>query len=124
MNQENKQKEPVIGKPINAVGKSLVIHEWKGSGPEYVHVHYEDDEAWHVLDGTLTFKFPDRIVDAAAGTTVFVPAGVPHTYFTNGAARYLIILTPRLNEMISELQTSPFDKHASIMKKYKSEILD
>ena|SRR6267154_1021087 len=118
------QKEPVIGNPINAVGKSIVIHEWKGSGPEYVHVHYEDDEAWHVLDGTLTFKFPDRIVDVAAGTTVFVPAGVPHTYFTKGAARYLIILTPRLNEMISELQTSPFDKHASIMKKYKSEILD
>jgi len=124
MKQEGAQKEPVIGSPINAVGKSIVIHEWKGSGPEYVHVHYEDDEAWHVLEGTLTFKFADRMVDAAAGTTVFVPAGVPHTYFTNGAARYLLILTPRLNEMISELQNSPFDQHAFIMKKYRSEILD
>ena len=109
--------------PISAIGKSLVIHEWKGSGPGYLHVHYEDDEAWHVLEGTLTFKFMDGETEVSKGTTVFVPAGVPHTYYAKGVARYLMILTPRLNELISALQASSFDKHASIMKKYKSEIV-
>jgi mannose-6-phosphate isomerase-like protein (cupin superfamily) len=54
--------------------------EWSGSGPDYFHVHYADDEAWHILEGTLTFQFRDREVEAPAGTTVFVPAGVPHAY--------------------------------------------
>jgi quercetin dioxygenase-like cupin family protein len=122
--QSNTLKEPVIAESINAVGKSFVIHEWKGSGPAYMHVHYNDDEAWHVLEGTLSFKLTDRTVNAAKGTTVFVPAGVPHTYYADNTARYLIILTPALNELIAELQISSLDKHAAIMKKYNSEILD
>jgi mannose-6-phosphate isomerase-like protein (cupin superfamily) len=107
-----------------AKGESFVIHEWRGSGPDYLHVHYEDDEAWYILEGTLIFKFADRTVEVSKGTTVFVPAGVPHTYSANDSARYLIILTPRLNALISELQTSPYNIHASIMKKYKSEIIN
>jgi uncharacterized cupin superfamily protein len=109
--------------PNSAVGSSFIIHEWRGSGPDYLHVHYEDDEAWHVMEGTLTFRFNDRTVAAPEGTTVFVPAGTPHTYSANSAARYLIILTPRLNELVSELHQAPYNTHASIMKKYKSEIL-
>ena len=122
--QDNTLKEPVISHSINAAGKSFVIHEWKGSGPAYMHVHYNDDEAWHVLEGTLTFKFTDRTINATKGATVFVPAGVAHTYYAGDAARYLIILTPALNKLIAELQVSSFDKHAAIMKKYNSEILD
>ena len=94
-----------------------------GSGPPYLHVHYEDDEAWHVLEGTLTFTFTNNTIDATKGATVFVPAGVAHTYSANEFARYLIILTPRLNDLISELQNSPMDQHGAIMKKYKSEII-
>ncbi|HVZ97668.1 MAG TPA: cupin domain-containing protein [Chitinophagaceae bacterium] len=126
-------KEPVIILPLqksrkkvpdSARGKSFVIHEWRGSGPPYLHVHYEDDEAWHVLEGTLTFKFRDKTIDACPGTTVFVPAGVPHTYFEKTPSRYLAVLTPVLNQLIAELHTSPLDTHKEIMKKYASEILD
>ena len=85
--------------------------------PGYLHVHYEDDEAWHILEGTLTLKFTDSIVDPPEGVTVFVPARTPHTYYANDLSRYLIILTQGLNEMISELQASPYDQHALIMKK-------
>lgn len=46
--------------PIDAVGNSFVIKEWTGSGPDYLHVHYADDEAWHILEGTLTFKFSEN----------------------------------------------------------------
>jgi mannose-6-phosphate isomerase-like protein (cupin superfamily) len=111
--------------PIAASGQSFDIHEWSGSGPDYLHVHYADDEAWYVLEGTLTFKFIDKQVEVPAGTTVFVPAGVPHTYFeASGPTRYLIILTPRLRELISELESSPHAQHHAIMRNYKSEILE
>lgn len=111
--------------PIAATGGSFDVHEWSGSGPDYLHVHYHDDEAWHVLQGTLTFRFRDKETDAPAGTTVFVPAGVPHSYFeAHGPTRYLIILTPRLRDLIAALHAAPFDQHKEIMRKFDSEILE
>jgi mannose-6-phosphate isomerase-like protein (cupin superfamily) len=101
---------PIVAGPgspaLSAVGASLVIHEWTESGPSYLHVHRSDDEAWHVLEGSLRFRFADREVDAAAGTTVFVPAGAPHTYrVTAEPCRYLIFLTPRLDRLIARLHS-------------------
>ena len=111
--------------PISAIGGSFDIYEWSGSGPEYLHVHYSDDEAWHVLEGTLTFKFKDKVVEVSAGSTVFVPAGVPHSYYeAHGPTRYLIILTPRLRELIDRVHAAPFNEHQAIMRKFDSEILE
>src|SRR5262249_15950577 len=78
---------------LAAAAASFSVKEWRGSGPATLHVHHADDEAWHVLEGTLHFRFADREVDVPAGGTVFVPAGVPHTY-SAADARYLIVLTP------------------------------
>jgi mannose-6-phosphate isomerase-like protein (cupin superfamily) len=122
--------EPVIAQsgnanPIAAIGNSFEIHEWTGSGPGYLHVHFADDEAWHILDGALTFRFGDKMVEAPAGTTVFVPAGVPHDYFeANGSARYLVILTPRLHQLIDELHKAPLAEHAAILRRYESAIAE
>ena len=111
--------------PIAAVGLSFDLYEWSGSGPDYLHVHYADDEAWHVLEGSLTFRFRDRQVEAPAGTTVFVPAGVPHAYIdATGTTRYLIILTPRLRQLIAALHGAPREQHAAIMRQYESAIVD
>lgn len=111
--------------PIAATGTSFDVHEWSGSGPGYLHVHYADDEAWHVLEGALTFRLRDKEVKAEAGTTVFVPAGVAHDYVeSEGPARYLIILTPRLRELISALEETPREAHDEIMRRYESEILE
>ncbi len=121
----DKQKREARRQFIAATGQSFDIHEWSGSGPGYLHVHYADDEAWHVLEGTLTFKFRDRQVDAPPGTTVFVPAGVPHDYAEfHGPTRYLIILTPRLRELISALEEAPREQHNEIMHKFELEILE
>jgi mannose-6-phosphate isomerase-like protein (cupin superfamily) len=111
--------------PIAATGQSFDIHEWSGSGPGYLHVHYADDEAWHILEGTLTFRFSDKQLDAPAGTTVFVPAGVPHTYYeAHGPTRYLIIMTPRLRDLIAALHAAPHEAHKTIMRRFESEILE
>jgi quercetin dioxygenase-like cupin family protein len=111
---------------ISATGQSFEIHEWAGSGPGYLHVHYSDDEAWHVLEGTLTFRFKGGgQTEAPAGTTVFVPAGVAHDYSASKESdRYLIVLTPRLGRLIAELEKAPIAQHAEIMRKYESEIVE
>ena len=90
--------------PFSASGRSFEIHEWRGSGPPTLHVHHADDEAWHVLEGELIFRYSDRTETAGPGTTVFVPAGVAHSYIAAKGARYLIVLTPRLSALIAALQ--------------------
>jgi mannose-6-phosphate isomerase-like protein (cupin superfamily) len=101
--------EPTIAgpgmKPVAAAGATLVIREWSDSGPSYLHIHYCDDEGWHVLEGCLRFRFEHGEVDAPAGTTVFVPAGLAHTYRVTEPSRYLIFLTPRLDRLIARLRS-------------------
>jgi hypothetical protein len=100
--------EPTIARsglrPVLAAGETLVVREWTDSGPSYLHIHRSDDEAWHVLEGTLRFRFEHGEVDAPAGTTVFVPAGLAHTYRVMEPSRYLIVLTPRLDRLIARLR--------------------
>ena len=111
--------------PISASGQSFGMYEWSGSGPDTLHIHHSDDEAWHVLEGTLTFRFSDRTVEAPAGTTVFVPAGVAHSYYeAAGPTRYLIILPPRLRELIAALHGAPASEHSAIMREFDSEIVE
>ena|SRR5215469_14040119 len=110
---------------FSASGNSFSIHEWRGSGPAALHVHYADDEAWHVLEGELLFRYSDRTETAGPGTTVFVPAGVPHTYTALAGARYLIILTAQLNALIRQLQADrdPARQHA-IYRQFNSQLLE
>jgi quercetin dioxygenase-like cupin family protein len=112
-------------KPFSATGRSFSIHEWRGSGPATLHVHHSDDEAWHVLEGELTFRYADRTETAGPETTVFVPAGVAHTYTARDDSRYLIVLTPRLSALIAALQgdRDPAHQH-EIYGRFDSELLE
>jgi len=109
---------------FSAAGSSFCVHEWRGSGPATLHVHHADDEAWHVLEGTLRFRFADRSIEVSAGGTMFVPAGVAHTYEAVNA-RYLIILTPRLDALIKALQSErDRARHPAIYSEHESELLE
>jgi len=48
-------------------------------GPE-AHVHTDEDDAFYILDGELTFLLDDGEVPAPQGTFVLVPPGVHHTF--------------------------------------------
>ena len=111
-------------RPLAATGSSFSVLEWRGSGPRSLHIHHADDEAWHVLEGTLRFRFADGEVDVPAGGTVYVPAGVPHTYRSEDA-RYLIVLTPRLATLIEELQRAPAGTdYPALYRRYQSTLLE
>jgi quercetin dioxygenase-like cupin family protein len=109
---------------FSAEGQSFSIYEWRGSGPQELHVHHQDDEAWHVQEGKLTFRFADHNRVFGAGETVFVPAGVAHTFMADDDARYLIILTPRLRELIDSLHDAPAGSHSETYRRFASELLE
>ena len=42
------------------------------------HVHADEDDAFYIVEGEMTFLFGDREVSAPPGTFVLVPPGVAH----------------------------------------------
>ncbi len=44
------------------------------------HAHDDEDDAFYILDGELTFELDDGDVAAPTGTFVLVPPGVRHTF--------------------------------------------
>jgi mannose-6-phosphate isomerase-like protein (cupin superfamily) len=127
---------PLAGQMIGLNESSFVMAEWGDPGapagpPRLIapfHVHHTDDEAWYVLEGTLAFQLGDQQVEASAGTAVFAPRGVPHTYWNPypTPARYLLIMTPTIRRLIDELHTSagrdPVALH-TIYHRYNSDLV-
>lgn len=59
------------------------------------HVHTREDEAFHIIEGTVRFQIGDEIIIAGPGQTVFGPRNIPHKFnIVSERARLLTILTP------------------------------
>ena len=48
------------------------------------HVHAEEDDAFYILEGEMTFTLGERDVPAPPGTFVLVPPGVEHGFRNDG----------------------------------------
>jgi mannose-6-phosphate isomerase-like protein (cupin superfamily) len=48
------------------------------------HVHHEEDDAFLIVEGEMTFMFGRREVAAPPGTFVLVPPGVEHAFRNDG----------------------------------------
>lgn len=128
--------EPIVVLPTDlnpggsAGGQSLTLANWptEGTSTEVapLHVHHEDDEAWYVIEGALRFRLADRELIAPAGSTVLVPAGVPHTFGNAGPepSRYLIVMTARLQSLIARLHEVPREQHAAVYQEFESTLLE
>jgi mannose-6-phosphate isomerase-like protein (cupin superfamily) len=68
----------------------------RSGGEPPLHVHHREDEAFYVLDGAMTFHVGEERLPAGAGTFVFLPRDVPHTFTVdgNGEARVLQLCAP------------------------------
>lgn len=44
------------------------------------HVHHDDDEIFHLIEGRMRFRVGDKEFVLEAGQTVVAPKGVPHTF--------------------------------------------
>ncbi len=64
------------------------------SGPP-LHVHEREDEAFYVLEGSLSVRMGDEEFEAPAGSFAFQPRGIPHTFRSSGeGARVLLLVVP------------------------------
>lgn len=79
------------------------------AGPS-LHVHTHEDEAAYVIEGTLTCVVGERTVEADAGTLVWLPRGVPHTFanFRDEPARVFGVTVPAGLEAMFEEQARYF----------------
>lgn len=125
---------PLAGSVLGSVGADFVIAEWKDDGgppgpPRWIaplHLHRNDDEAWYVLEGTLCVRVGKDVVEAKAGSAVFVSRGTAHTYWNPGPGRvrYLLVMTSNIYSLIQDIhattERSPaalaavFEKHDSV----------
>lgn len=66
-----------------------------GEGPP-VHVHRDEDEIFHLLEGRYQFYLDGALFERTAGDSVFLPKGVPHSFrvISDRAGRHLTMLTP------------------------------
>jgi quercetin dioxygenase-like cupin family protein len=66
-----------------------------GGGVE-PHTHSIEDESFYVIEGQFAFQIGDRRIEAPAGTFVFGPRGVRHSYKNEGTTpgRLLVLSSP------------------------------
>ena len=66
-----------------------------GSGPP-VHIHHNEDEVIHVLDGEYEMWLDGATSRLKPGESIFLPRGVPHTFriVSKTPGRNIAVLTP------------------------------
>ena len=77
-------------------GRYTLVEVLEPEGEEApLHVHHNEDEAFWVIEGDLTFEVGDEVIEASAGSFLFGPKDIPHRYTVNsGPARLLFVLSP------------------------------
>jgi quercetin dioxygenase-like cupin family protein len=74
-----------------------LVESWipAGASPP-LHVHHREDEAFFVLEGRVRFRAGDEEIVAEAGSFVFLPRDLPHTFVVESGegAHMLTLLSP------------------------------
>lgn len=78
-------------------GRFSLIEVLYPSGVEVpLHIHTREDELFHILEGTISYRVGVSRIEAGPGHTIFAPRNIPHgfTGTSPGASRYLIAYSP------------------------------
>ena len=74
---------------------ALIEHLAPQGAGSPLHVHRNEDEWFYVMQGELTFWVGGTVIDAPAGSFVYGPRGVPHTFLVaSPEARFLLGAEP------------------------------
>jgi mannose-6-phosphate isomerase-like protein (cupin superfamily) len=124
--------EPLLNQQLGGPRGDFVIVEWADSGDsgwEWIaplHVHHADDEAWYVLEGRLRFRMGEAQFEVGPGGAVFAPRGTVHCFgnaLTGECTRYLLVMTPRIRALVSELHQPGATDFPEIFRRHESELL-
>ena len=64
-----------------------------------LHVHHHDDEIFLVLSGDVRFRLGEDVVEASAGSLVYGPREIGHSFTVDTEARLLLLFAPAGTEM-------------------------
>jgi mannose-6-phosphate isomerase-like protein (cupin superfamily) len=117
--------------PGLVVSESFVVADWTDPGTHPgrpiagLHLHRSDDEAWFVLEGRLGFQVGEQQREVAAGDSLLVARGTPHSYWNAAVepARYLLVMTPRIHHLIEALHGGGRADWHQIFEEHDSELL-
>lgn len=73
-----------------------------------LHVHDSDSEVFQIIEGELEFNLDGKTVRASAGTVVFAPKQMPHSFAVVGTtpARFQVTIVPGgIEKMFDEIAT-------------------
>jgi len=60
-----------------------------------LHVHHREDEWFYLTEGALTFWVGGEVIEAHAGSFVYGPRDIPHTFLVSSPqARFLLVAEP------------------------------
>lgn len=77
-------------------GRMALIEGVAAQGPASpLHVHRRESEWWYVLEGELVIWADGEVIQAPAGSFVYGPVDVPHTFsIVSAQARFLLGTEP------------------------------
>jgi quercetin dioxygenase-like cupin family protein len=77
-------------------GRLAVLEfRWPQGGGSPLHVHHNEDEWFYVIEGELTLWVGGEVIVAPAGSFVYGPRDIPHTFLvTSAEARFLMVTDP------------------------------
>jgi quercetin dioxygenase-like cupin family protein len=76
-------------------GVAVIEHFAPQGAGSPLHVHRNEDEWFYVTEGELAFWVGGKTIEAPAGSFVFGPRNVPHTFtVTSAEARFLLVTEP------------------------------
>lgn len=87
-----------------------------------IHVHQNEDEHFHILEGSARIAYGDETFDAAAGETVSLRRGVPHAWGNASVSplRMVVIASPGGCEEVLRIIAKGGDiDFAALLKKFK-----
>jgi mannose-6-phosphate isomerase-like protein (cupin superfamily) len=101
------------------------------------HLHTREDETFYVVEGELEFVVGERTLSASAGSVVYAPRGILHSFRNVGPtpSRMTVIITPagleKFFEEVGEPVTDPsfppegppdIERLVAVARKYGMEI--
>jgi len=64
----------------SADGISVLEHRAAYGDSPPLHIHHDEDEIFHILEGEVRYQVGDATHRATSGETLVAPQGIPHTY--------------------------------------------
>ena len=74
-------------------GISVLEHRASQGDSPPLHIHHDEDEIFHVLEGEVRYRVRDQEHRASTGETLLTPKGIPHTYRVESAEARMLTIT-------------------------------